>query len=236
MIVLLFGPPGCGKGTQAAGIAARFQIPAVSTGELFRAECNTGTEVGGKVSSILAQGGLVGDEIVNAMVAGRISHADCGNGFLMDGYPRTVPQARFFSSLVEQRGLPDPVIIHLDVPDDALVARLAARRQCPRCKRIYNLLSQPPCREGKCDRDGADLILRADDREGVIRRRLRTYQEQTGPILDWYGASAVHRIDGSLPPEDVAREIAQLLLEGAEPAPVANGSSSPRGHGPLATR
>jgi len=233
-IVLLFGPPGCGKGTQAAGIAARFRIPVVSTGELFRAECKAGTELGRRACSILAQGGLVGDDIVNAMVAGRIFNADCGNGFLMDGYPRTVPQAQFFSSLVDQRGLPDPVIIHLDVPDDALMARLAARRQCPQCKRIYNLRSQPPRREGKCDEDGAGLIMRDDDREGVIRQRLRTYEELTGPILDWYGSSAVHRIDGSLPPEGVAREIEQILLEWAEPR-AANGSSSQGGQGPQPT-
>ena len=144
MILLLFGPPGCGKGTQAVFLAERFQIPAISTGEMFRAECQSGSELGKLASSIMSKGGLIGDDIVNAMVASRISRPDCARGFLLDGYPRTVPQAMQFADLLRQRGLPNPVVIHLDVPDDTLVGRLTARRQCPQCKRIYNLLSQAP--------------------------------------------------------------------------------------------
>jgi adenylate kinase len=209
LIVLLFGPPGWGNGTQAAGIAARFQIPAVSTAELFRAECKVGTEASNKEYVILSQGGLVGDDIVNRMVSSRIARGDCAQGFLLDGYPRTVSQARFFSSLVKERDLSDPVIIHLDVPNQPLIARLMARWQCPQCLRIYNLHSQPPRAEGKCDRDGAGLISHPDDQEAVIRQRLEAYEELTDPILQRYGSAAVVRIDGNRAAELVARDIEQ---------------------------
>ena len=198
MILLLFGPPGCGKGTQAGYLSNKFRIPAISTGEVFRAECKAGTDLGKMACSILAQGGLVGDDVVNGIVASRIARPDCANGFLLDGYPRTVPQAMYFSSLLAQRSLPEPVVLHMEVPDEVLVRRLTSRRQCPVCFRIYNLLWQPPKSPGICDCDGAELITRADDREEVIRQRLRAYQELTGPILKWYGRSAaVHTVDGT---------------------------------------
>ena len=212
MILLLFGPPGSGKGTQAAFLADRFQIPAISTGEMFRAECQAGTELGKRASEIMSQGGLVGDEIVNAMVANRISRPDCAGGFLLDGYPRTVPQAIEFSALLKQKGLPDPMVIHLDVADDLLVARLTARRQCPQCKRIYNLQSQPPEVADHCDDDGVRLIAREDDREAVIRQRLLAYHELTGPILDWYGASKVYGVDGGMAPDEVARAVERVVV------------------------
>jgi adenylate kinase len=216
LIVLLFGPPGCGKGTQATGLAERFHIPAISTGEMFRAEMKAGTELGRMASSIMAAGGLVSDEIVNAIVASRISKPDCAGGFLLDGYPRTVPQAQKFMELVRSKGLRDPIVIHLDVADDALVTRLTARRQCPECKRIYNLLSQPPRTEGVCDDDGAALLTREDDKEEVIRQRLRAYAELTGPILEWYGPSVVRTIDGSRAPAEVAQAIGQAATEAAK--------------------
>jgi adenylate kinase len=210
MVILLFGPPGCGKGTQATILAGRLGIPAISTGEMFRAECKAGTELGKLASSILASGGLVGDDIVNQMVANRIAKPDCREGFLLDGYPRTVQQAEYLSIQLRKRGLPDPVVIHLHVPDDALVGRLTARRQCPQCKRIYNLLSQPPRSEGVCDDDGAALLTRADDQESVIRQRLAAYASLTGPILDWYGPKVVHKVDGSAAPDEVSRAIAAM--------------------------
>jgi adenylate kinase len=195
--MLLFGPPGCGKGTQAAYLAGRFHIPAISTGEMFRAEIKSGTELGKTVSGIISKGGLVSDGLVDDIVASRISQPDCAGGFLLDGYPRTVPQARVFGALLNQRYLPDPIVIHLDVPAEALVARITARRQCPECRRIYNLLSQPPRIDGQCDDDHAPLLIRDDDCEAVIRRRLKAYQELTGPILQFYGSSMVHTVDGS---------------------------------------
>ena len=160
----------------------------------------------------MSTGGLVGDDLVNAMVANRVSQPDCRRGFLLDGYPRTKPQARFLANLVDERNLPEPVVIHLDVPADHLVARLTARRQCPRCHRLYNVISQPPRVEGLCDDDRTPLVTREDDREEVIRRRLAAYQAQTGPVLEWYGPSVVRRVDGSLAPEQVAQAIEQSLM------------------------
>jgi adenylate kinase len=186
---------------------------------MFRAECKANTELGKLACSILKSGGLVGDEIVNGIVANRVSQPDCANGYLLDGYPRTVPQAMNFSCLLQKKGLPDPIVIHLDVPDCALVARLTARRQCPECKRIYNLLSQPPKTEGRCDDDGVELLSREDDQESVIRDRLRAYKELTGPILKWYGESIVRTVDGGAPAAEVARAVEQAVIEAAQACP-----------------
>jgi adenylate kinase len=215
VIILLFGPPGSGKGTQAAWIGRHCGIPSFSTGDMFRAECQAGTELGRLAWSILAGGGLVDDDIVNRMVARRISQPDCRGGLVLDGYPRTVAQAVFLGDLLKQRGLPEPLVIHLDVPADTVVARLCARRQCPRCQGIYNLLFQPPRTGGQCDQDGATLIQRADDREEVIRQRLAAYADLTGPVLHHYSRSRYHRIDGRLPPAEVSREIETVLNQRA---------------------
>ena len=213
VILLLFGPPGCGKGTQAEYLAERFHIPAISTGEMFRAECKAGTELGKAACSILSRGGLVSDELVNGIVASRIARPDCREGFLLDGYPRTVPQAIHLSAVLRERGLPLPVVIHLDVPDEALVTRLTARRQCPQCLHIYNALLQPPRIAGVCDHDGVALLTREDDREEVVRRRLRAYDELTGPILKWFGPKMVRNVDGARPAGEVARAVEHVVLE-----------------------
>ena len=216
MIILLFGPPGCGKGTQAVFLADKLGIPAISTGEMFRAECKAGTELGQQACSILRSGGLVGDDIVDGIVANRVARPDCAQGFLLDGYPRTLAQAMHFSALLERRGLPDPMVIHLDVPECALVSRLTARRQCPQCLHIYNLLSQAPRIAERCDDDGAALLTREDDRESVIRDRLRAYRELTGPILQWYGEAVVREVDGSATAEVVSQEIERAVMETVE--------------------
>jgi adenylate kinase len=213
VILLLFGPPGCGKGTQAVYLAERFHIPAISTGEMFRAECKAGTELGKAACSILSRGGLVSDDLVNGIVANRIARPDCKEGFLLDGYPRTVPQAIWFSALLRDRRLPTPVVIHLDVPDEALVTRLTARRQCPQCKHIYNAVLQPPKVAGVCDVDGAALLTREDDREDVVRQRLRAYDELTGPILKWFGPSVVRSVDGTRPADAVALTVERVVLD-----------------------
>jgi adenylate kinase len=163
----------------------------------------------------LARGGLIGDEIVNAMVASRIGREDCARGFLLDGYPRTVMQAKFFARLLDQMGLPAPVVLHIDAPSHSLVARLTSRRQCPQCLRIYNLLSQPPRVSGICDADSAPLIHREDDCEAAIRQRLRAYEEQTGPVLDWFGPERVVRVDGTRPADEVAAEIEESMANRA---------------------
>ena len=180
---------------------------------MFRAECKAGTELGKMASAIMAAGGLITDDITNAIVAHRIAQPDCANGFLLDGYPRTVPQARAFGAVLKEKGLPEPIVIHIDVPGEALVARLTARRQCPKCFRIYNLLSQPPRTEGVCDDDGAALTSRADDQEATIRQRLRAYDEQTGPVLGWYGPALTRKVDGSLPPDQVGKAIELAVLQ-----------------------
>jgi adenylate kinase len=219
LTILLFGPPGCGKGTQATFIASRFRIPAISTGEMFRSECKANTKLGKLACSILSSGRLVPDEIVNQMLALRISQSDCRHGFLLDGYPRTVPQAKFLRELLDSRNMGMPMVIHLDVPAEALVARLAARRQCPACSRIYNLNSLPPRESGICDADGTLLIRREDDWEDVIRQRLQAYDELTGPVLKYYANAHCHRLDGTLSPSLISRDI-EILLDQAMPVSV----------------
>lgn len=211
VIVLLFGPPGCGKGTQAASIAQRFRIPAISTGEMFRAECRAGTELGRLACSILKSGGLVGDEIVDRIVSARIAQPDCASGFLLDGYPRTLEQAAFLDGLVAQLGLPKPVAILLDVPAQILAARITARRQCGQCGRIYNLLSQPPQRSEICDGCGAPLIRREDDTEETVIARLKAYHDATAPVISYYRNGECRRVDASGSPAGIAREIESML-------------------------
>lgn len=212
MIVLLFGPPGCGKGTQAALIAERFHIPAISTGEVFRAECKAGTDLGRLACAIVKSGGLVGDGIVNQIVDARIRQPDCASGFLLDGYPRTLDQARFLDEQVETLGLPKPIAIHLDVPAQVLVSRITARRQCGRCGHIYNMLSQPPKVDEICDFDQTPLIRREDDTAEVILARLQAYRDATAPVIAHYhDGSSYHRVDAGGTPEQIARQIEQVL-------------------------
>lgn len=211
MIVLLFGPPGCGKGVQSAFIASRFHIPAISTGEMFRSECKAGTDLGRHACAILSRGGLVADETVNTILDKRISLPEYSSGFLLDGFPRTLPQGLFLDRTLEERGCDPVVSIHLDVPFPAIVKRITSRRQCPQCSHIYNLLYQPPKVEGVCDADGTALITREDDREAVLWERLKVYEKQTGPVIDHYAKSQYFRIDGTLPPAEVSAGIETVL-------------------------
>ncbi len=211
MVLLLFGPPGSGKGTQSRLITNWLHIPAISTGEMLRREIDTGTELGRLARDVMAMGGLVVDGLVNRMLSERISQPDCQAGFLLDGYPRTVKQAEFLDSALAARGLPSAVVLHLDVPFPLLVARMNSRRQCPACGRTYNLLSGPPRGPGVCDIDGTALIARADDNEAVFRERLRTYDELTRPVLTHYRGRGYHRIDGDRPPKVVFEEIVSIL-------------------------
>jgi len=211
MVILLFGPPGCGKGTQGAVMTRRLGVPSISTGEIFRAELKAGSPLGNAAKEIMASGGLVGDDIVNAMVSGRLRQPDCRNGFLLDGYPRTIAQAEFLDGLLKELGYPEPTVVYLEVPDSVLIARLTVRRQCPACGRIYNLLSQPPQRDGVCDADGAALIQRDDDKEEVIRARLVAYAESTGPLAEFYAKRDFHRINGNRRPEEIQPEIEKIL-------------------------
>ena len=211
MVILLFGPPGSGKGTQSARIVGRLRIPAISTGEMLRAEVTKGTALGKRLGDILASGSLVEDETVNHALLNRISQPDCRKGFLLDGYPRTVAQAEFLDKAIAQRKLPRAVVIHLDVPAETLRRRIGARRQCPACGRIYNLLHKPPANDGLCDNDGTPLQTRRDDRDEVIRERLKAYNEWTYPVLGYYAKRAYYRIDGDRPADEIFDEIDAIV-------------------------
>lgn len=211
VIILLFGPPGCGKGTQAAFISQRFGIPAISTGEVLRGEVKAATELGRAAGAIMEAGGLVGDDLINPMVANRIAQPDCAQGFLLDGYPRTLRQAEYLTLLLAQRGLGRPLAIHIDVPADAIVSRITARRSCPACGKIYNVISQPPKVEGICDVEGAALITRADDNEATVRERLKAYEQNTGPVVAYYEQLGSHRLDGNRPPAEIQADLERLL-------------------------
>ena len=187
------------------------KIPSISTGEMLRAELRAGTELGRMAQSIMAAGGLVGDDIVNQMLTARIQCPDCRNGFLLDGYPRTVEQAEFLDALLARLGLPPAIVLHLDVPEDALVGRMISRRQCPTCSRVYNLLHQPPKSPGICDDDGTALITRKDDREHVFRERLKTYDDVTRPVLAHYHDHTYHQIRGDRSPGYIFEAITSVL-------------------------
>jgi adenylate kinase len=223
VVLLLFGPPGSGKGTQARLITNWLGIPAISTGDMLRAEIQAGTELGNAARSIMASGGLVGDDLVNKMLANRVAQPDCQRGFLLDGYPRTVQQAEYFDALVKERNLSKPIILHLDVPMDALIGRMTSRRQCPKCGRIYNLLHQPPKKAGVCDDDGTPLGTRKDDQEDVVKDRLRTYDELTRPVLAYYQDRNYHQIRGDRSPSYIFEEISGIL----EPLVSKDGASAP---------
>jgi len=221
VVLLLFGPPGSGKGTQSRLITNWLGIPAISTGDMLRGEIQAGTALGEAATSIMASGGLVSDELVNKMLAQRVAQPDCERGFLLDGYPRTVQQAEYFDGLVAERDLPKPIILHLDVPMDALIGRMTSRRQCPKCGRIYNLLHQPPKKPGICDDDGTPLVTRRDDQEDVVKERIRTYDEVTRPVLAYYQDRNYHQIRGDRSPGYIFEEITGIL----EPLVSRNGAS-----------
>ena len=210
-ILLLLGPPGCGKGTQAERLARHLSIPAISTGEMIRAEIKAGTELGRIAAGVTITGGLLGDELVNQIVKSRLSRPDCRDGFLLDGYPRTLDQAHYLSGLLRDLGLPQPAVVHIDVPPDHLIARTCNRRFCPRCGAIYNLLSQPPATPGLCDRCHVELAQRADDCEDTVRRRLAAYERSTAPLIEFYRQGHYLRVDGSGAPDSVFAAITAAL-------------------------
>jgi len=210
MIVLLFGPPGCGKGTQSPRIQQWLKIPLIATGDMLRQEIRSRTRLGRGIENVMATGGYVGDEQMNRMLLRRTSRADCTQGFLIDGYPRTVNQAIFLERLREKRGLPAPIVIHLQVDEDMLLMRLSGRRQCAECKRVHNIFTNPPRVEGLCD-CGVPLEERNDDRPEVVRARLQLYAEQTNPVLDYYGGQNCYTLDGMRHQDDVFGEIQGIL-------------------------
>ncbi len=186
MIIVLLGPPGAGKGTQASKISEALSIPHIATGDIFRDAVERGTELGRKAKEYMERGELVPDEIVNGIVKERISKPDCSNGFILDGYPRTLNQARALDEMLSEMGRKVDVVLNISVSEDEVVRRLSYRRVCRKCGAIYHLINDPPKREGICDRCGAELYQREDDREEVVRKRLRVYREQTKPLINYY--------------------------------------------------
>ena len=203
LVLVLLGPPGAGKGTQAESLSRELSLPHVSTGNLFRENRARGTELGQRAQEYMDQGRLVPDGVVVDMLFTRVSSPDCAGGFLLDGFPRTVPQAES----LEQR-LPAGQTVRafvLEVPDEVLVSRLAGRLTCRSCGAMYHRTSSPPSTEGACDRCGGGLYQREDDREEVVQNRLNVYREQTMPLVDFYGSRGLlSRVDGDRPPQEVS--------------------------------
>jgi adenylate kinase len=186
MRVILLGAPGAGKGTQAAFICQKFGIPQVSTGDMLRAAVKAGTPLGVEAKKVMDAGGLVSDEIIIGLVKERIAQADCANGFLFDGFPRTIPQAE----AMKQAGVPLDVVLEIDVPDASIIERMSGRRVHVASGRTYHVVFNPPKIAGKDDATGDDLIQRDDDREETVRKRLEVYQNQTRPLVDYYSGWA----------------------------------------------
>ncbi|MCZ2079634.1 MAG: nucleoside monophosphate kinase [Bryobacterales bacterium] len=214
-MILLFGPPGSGKGTQAAYIASRLNIPSISTGDMLRAELQLGTPLGSAASAVISSGGLVSDDLVNDMLVARLLQPDCRDGFLLDGYPRTVSQAVFLDTFLSRRKMPPPIVIHLDVPEESLISRISSRRQCPTCGRIYNLLHNPPKLDELCDLDATPLVRRKDDQEDVVRERLRAFDEITRMVESYYTGGCYHKLDGDRPAKEVSADIGKILSQHA---------------------
>ncbi|WP_022854357.1 adenylate kinase [Thermodesulfatator atlanticus] len=212
MNIVFLGPPGAGKGTQAKMIAEKFGIPQISTGDMFREHLSKGTELGKKAKEYMDKGALVPDEIVLGMVEERLKQPDCEKGFILDGFPRTLPQAEALDKLLEKLGKKIDYAILIDVPDEELVKRLTGRRTCKKCGMMYHVMFKPPKEEGKCDVCGGELYQRADDNEETVKNRLKVYHEQTEPIVQYYEKKGVlYRIDGMGSIEEIFNRIVKLL-------------------------
>ncbi len=212
--LVFLGPPGAGKGTQARAVAERLGVPQISTGDMFRDHAARGTELGRQAKAVMERGELVGDDIVVGMVAERISRPDCANGFILDGFPRTVPQAERLEALLAESRRPGPLAVNFGLSYTNLVRRLTGRRTCVLCGEIYNIYFRPPKAEGRCDRDGGELVQRADDREEVIRERLSAYERQTQPLIEFYRQrGALLDVDAEAPPEELTRRLLTLLAD-----------------------
>ena len=215
MNIVLMGLPGAGKGTQAERIVEKYAIPHISTGDMFRAAIKDGTELGLKAKSFMDEGKLVPDEVTIGIVRERLSQDDCGKGFLLDGFPRTVPQAEALDQILAELNRPVEHTININVDKEELIARLSGRRICKACGASYHLIFNPPAEEGKCDKDGGELYTRADDNPETVANRLEVNMNQAQPLLDFYEAKGIlTNIDGQ---QDIAKVFADLdaLLQGS---------------------
>jgi adenylate kinase len=213
LAVLLFGPPGAGKGTQAAAVAAARGVPHIATGDMFREHLRTNSELGHLARSYLESGGLVPDDVTIGMLAERISQPDAARGFVLDGFPRTLDQAVALDRMLEERGARVSGVLNIEVPVDELVRRLAGRLVCRAAGHPYHVTDAPPAVEGLCDIDGSELYQREDDQEDVVRNRVAVFEQQTRPVLEHYRAlgTPVVTVDGARPPEAVEADLVNAV-------------------------
>jgi len=214
MNLILFGPPGAGKGTQAQFIVERFGIPQVSTGDMLRTAVKAQTPLGLKAKEIMESGGLVSDEVVLGIVKERLAQSDCDSGFVLDGFPRTMPQADALDKMLSEIGREIDAVVSLDIDDALIVHRLSGRRTCSVCGKGYHITYDPPARPDLCDLCGNALVQREDDQEATILNRLKVYGQQTAPLKDYYDKSGLLRhVDGSGTIKEIQQQIS-VFLEG----------------------
>ena len=212
MKIIMLGAPGAGKGTQAKQIADKYSIPHISTGDIFGANIKNGTELGKKAKQYMDQGALVPDELTCDLVMDRIQQDDCKNGFVLDGFPRTIPQAEALDAALEKINEKMDYAIDVDVPDENIVNRMSGRRACLNCGATYHLISIPPKVEGICDRCGSEIVLREDDKPETVQKRLKVYHEQTQPLIDYYKNQGILKsVDGTQPMDEVFKAIVTIL-------------------------
>ena len=212
MKIIMLGAPGAGKGTQAKKIAEKYHIPHISTGDIFRANIKNGTALGMKAKSYMDQGQLVPDDVTIGMLLDRISQEDCAEGYVLDGFPRTIPQAESLTKALEERGESMDYAINVDVPDQAIVTRMAGRRACLACGATYHIVYNAPKKENVCDVCGEGLVLRDDDKPETVQKRLTVYHDQTKPLIDYYGkAGILVTVDGTQDLNKVFEDIVSVL-------------------------
>lgn len=212
MKIIMLGAPGAGKGTQAKQIAAKYQIPHISTGDIFRANIKNGTELGKKAKTYMDQGALVPDELTCDLVMDRIQQDDCKNGFVLDGFPRTIPQAEALDAALKKISQTMDYAIDVDVPDENIINRMGGRRACVTCGATYHMVHVPPKQEGICDKCGSELILRDDDKPETVKKRLDVYHAQTQPLIEYYTKKGILKsVDGTVDMMDVFAKITDIL-------------------------
>ena len=212
MKIIMLGAPGAGKGTQAKKIAEKYGIPHISTGAIFRANIKGGTELGMKAKSYMDQGQLVPDDVTIGMLLDRISQEDCQNGYVLDGFPRTIPQAESLTEALEKRGEKMDFAVDVDVPDEAIVTRMGGRRACRKCGATYHIAFNPPKTEGVCDACQDKLVLRDDDKPETVQKRLTVYHDQTQPLIEYYkGQGILVTVDGTKELNQVFQDIVAVL-------------------------
>jgi adenylate kinase len=210
--LILFGPPGAGKGTQAERLRSDFQLPYIATGDMLRGNVKDGTELGRKAKEYMDRGDLVPDDLIVAMAAERLQHEDAQDGFILDGFPRTVHQAESLDKQLSELGRRVTAVLLIDVSDDELVRRLSGRRVCVKAGHNYHVEFDPPKHEDVCDQDGSRLVQRDDDKPEVVQKRLSVYHEQTEPVIDYYDEKGIlRRVDGTRPPAEVHDHIRAVI-------------------------